>query len=117
MNLDFKESYMGKLLKSETVKNVVLLEAERVGKNFQLIEVNLKKVWKKNNYRFVGIKTTETYNTFSKTYEFKWKSSNSDRWGRTEILNAKGNAVSQSEAFKKFFQAMDAADNMTFTEL
>ena len=87
----------------------VILEATRGNKEFQLLKVKTTKWWvnSRNN----------TYSTESTTYEFKWKNSGAEKWGRTTIESEKGRNLTQTSAVKMFFQVLEYSENMTFREL
>lgn len=102
------------LKKVETIKKNVIFEATRDDKTFQLIKVRYLKTWDRASPDGWSYHSHCTYST---GFEFRWKNTESKKWGRTQILSEKGKEVRQSEAFRIFFKALKYSENMTFREL
>lgn len=101
-------------LRVEVADKRVLLEATRKEKEFQLVQVKIKKTW---NKKWTSASRSLQYTTDSFAYEFNWRNVGSSKWGRTQILRENGNAVNHAAAFKIFFKALEYSENMTFREL
>jgi len=106
---------MKKIPVSTILSSYVLLEATRLDKEFQFLEVEVTKTYPKKVKYFY--RTPPVYTSKSKKYEFKWRQVGSSKWGRTELMNDDGEPMRYSKAIKTFFEALNYSENMEFKEL
>ena len=85
-----------------------LLEVERAGKRLKFQVSTVENKWANRSSH--AYTTTDT-----KEYSMLWSNVGEDRWGKTTFLYNNGKRMSYSSAIRKFFEAADASEHLTFS--
>lgn len=89
----------------------VLLEVEKHGKRLKFQVSKIETQWQSKGVSF-RYTTTD-----SNEYEILWSNVGEDRWGRTTLLYNNGKRMSYSAAIRKFFEATEAVEHLTFSAI
>jgi hypothetical protein len=102
---------MRELMESVQSEPRVLLEVEKAGKLFRFQVKSVVNRWARKG---VSFSYTTTY---TDEYEMLWSNLGETSVGRTPLLYNNGKRMSYSTAIRKFFEATNAAEHLTFTQI